>query len=91
MGLINAWVYEYRGLAHYYNGDNEKAVEDFNFAIELDPLYATSYWGRAQAYQKMGQLEAALSDLQDFVALNPDHNNPSVFETIAEIEAQLNR
>ncbi len=50
---IDAYIYYLKGKHEYFNyskNENEKAVEFFKKAIEIDPNYALAYAGLAEAY-----------------------------------------
>jgi TolB-like protein/Tfp pilus assembly protein PilF len=52
-GNVEAYAYYLRGRDYYYRytkEDNEKAIELFKKAIELDPNYALAYAGLGDAY-----------------------------------------
>ena len=42
---------------------NERAIEDYDKAIQLDPTLAEAYYNRGRAYAELGMLERARSDL----------------------------
>jgi tetratricopeptide (TPR) repeat protein len=45
--------------------DYEQAIVAFNGAIEIDPMCAEAYLGKAEAYEGLGDLEAALETLEE--------------------------
>ncbi len=47
----------------------EKALELFNKAIDLDPLYAAAFMARSQVYRDLGEEELADFDLDKAVAI----------------------
>jgi tetratricopeptide (TPR) repeat protein len=49
----------------------ERALADYNRAIELDPKYATAYINRADVYKKNGERERALADYGKAIELAP--------------------
>ncbi len=79
----NADLFQERGFAHYYVRDFKKSLEDFNKAIELDPLnlhMTTNYAGRAMTYYHLGQLDKAVEDVyrikntQEIVTLHSEYD-----------------
>lgn len=52
-----------RGLVHFRRGEYAAAVADYTSALARNPKLATSLFGRALAEQKLGQAEAAKTDL----------------------------
>jgi tetratricopeptide (TPR) repeat protein len=53
-------------------GDEGKAVDDLNAAVDVAPEYAEPYYYRAEYYQRRGDWEAAISDLTQAIRLAPD-------------------
>ena len=41
-----------RGVANLKKGEYDRAIENLNQAIKLDPDYASAFANRAEAYQK---------------------------------------
>lgn len=63
-------VYQYRGLAYKDLGKWEKAMSDFEVALEND-AGADIYVNRSQLYSKMGKTTKAIEDLNHAVSLDP--------------------
>jgi tetratricopeptide (TPR) repeat protein len=60
-------AYAMRGYSHLQLGENEKAIADYNRALELDPASGCcpgTRSNRARAYLKTGKIELALEDLR---------------------------
>lgn len=53
----NAEDYSNRGFMYMYIGEDEKAMEDFNYAIDHD--YFNAYFGKASLLMKQGNYEEA--------------------------------
>jgi tetratricopeptide (TPR) repeat protein len=49
-----------RGNAYYDKNDNDRALADFNKAIELDPKFAFAYNNRGIAYRAKGDNERTI-------------------------------
>ncbi|WP_425392509.1 tetratricopeptide repeat protein [Ekhidna sp.] len=62
-------VYQYRGMAHQKLGDWDKALSDFNKALE-NGLTVESLINRSQLYAKMGKEQEAIKDLKAAIALD---------------------
>lgn len=45
-------------------GDNDRALKDFDRAIDIDPEYGAAFYSRATLLTKMGQEESALEDMK---------------------------
>jgi tetratricopeptide (TPR) repeat protein len=67
-----AKAYSDRGVARLMvEEDYAGAAKDFTAAIDFNPAKADLYVGRGLAYLKMGNKEAAKSDFDKAVALDP--------------------
>ena len=63
-----------RGLAyHQAKGELDRAIADYNRAIELDPKLAFAYGGRADAYRDRGELDRAIADYNRAIDLDPNY------------------
>jgi tetratricopeptide (TPR) repeat protein len=52
-------------------GDYDRAIADFNKAIELDPKDAIAYGGRGFAYSSKADYDRAIADLTKAIELDP--------------------
>jgi tetratricopeptide (TPR) repeat protein len=59
----NAIAYHNRGIAHQSKGDLERALADFDKAIQLDPSYRSAYDARGRIYATKGDYARALADV----------------------------
>ncbi len=63
---------ECRGILHalyYHSGRYAKAIQHLDALIALDPTRAPEYYNRALCHYKLGHLEEASRDFQDFLRL----------------------
>jgi len=60
----------YLGLKQY-----ERAIEDYNKAIEINPKYAGAYSNRGVAYRKLKQYAKEQEDYKKALELDPNHVN----------------
>ena len=60
-----------RGTAYSTKGDLDRALQDYNQAIELDPRNAGAYVNRALALARRGESEPAMKDYAKAISLNP--------------------
>jgi len=65
--------YNNRGNAYAKSNKHEKAIEDYNKAIELNPDDATAYNNRGNTYAKSNKHEKAIEDYNKAIELNPDY------------------
>ena len=63
--------YEDRGIIYAKQGDNEKALEDLNRSIAMDPNYFSTYVKRSWVFQTQHNYPAALTDLHRAIQLEP--------------------
>lgn len=60
-----------RGLAYYEQQRYDKAIRDFNGALDLAPDYSTAYYNRANAYDAKADYYKALADYDRAIELDP--------------------
>jgi tetratricopeptide (TPR) repeat protein len=65
------FAYYHRGLASMAMGRIDRAIDDFNKAIALDPSDYYAYINRGLVYSETGQTGKALEDFDKAIALNP--------------------
>jgi tetratricopeptide (TPR) repeat protein len=65
-------AYKRRGSAYVYKGDGDRAIQDYNEAIRLNPNDAYAYGGRATAYGIKGDFDRVIQDCDDAIRLNPN-------------------
>jgi tetratricopeptide (TPR) repeat protein len=68
-------TYINRKLANKKKGQYDKAISDYNEAIELNPKHADIYYSRGLVYNKKGQYDKAISDYTKAIQLNPKNAN----------------
>ncbi len=73
-----------RGLSYAVSANYDRAIADFNEAIELDPKYGKAYYNRALVYEDLGRASDAIQDFEKSLELltEPD------LRKIAEQELQ---
>jgi tetratricopeptide (TPR) repeat protein len=67
-----AIAYVNRGRVSLLQGELDRAFEDLNEAIRLDPENAHAFAFRADVYQRHGAYEHAWADLDQAIRLDPD-------------------
>jgi len=76
-----------RGLAYAELGENALALSDFNQAVGLQPGFGLAYKNRAEVQIAEGKYEAAVLDLQIYLALVPNALDSQIIEArIAELQ-----
>ncbi|MCC7253199.1 hypothetical protein [Hyphomicrobium sp.] len=87
IGTVTADDYDFRGVAYLQNKrepggviskDANKALEDFNAAIALDPSQAKFYLHRGYAHNQLLEPEAAWADFQKARELDP--SDPAILD-----------
>ena len=66
------YVYNNRGLAYAFKGEYDRAIEDFDQAIELQPDLAVAYNNRGNAYVNKEEYDRAIADFDQAIELQPD-------------------
>jgi tetratricopeptide (TPR) repeat protein len=66
-------AYNNRGLALYSKGQLDRAIEDFDRAVILDPYSYKAYLNRGAAFVAKGRLDRAAADFDKAIALNPSY------------------
>jgi tetratricopeptide (TPR) repeat protein len=65
------FAYYHRGLAAMAIGRIDRAMDDFNKALALDPSDYYAYVNRGMVYIETGQMDKAMEDFDKAIALNP--------------------
>jgi tetratricopeptide (TPR) repeat protein len=76
---LDAW--HKRGIAHHYLKQYDKAVVANSRVIELRPDYADAWENRGLAHRKLGKLQDALNDFQQYRKLT--HDSPRALNNLA--------
>jgi tetratricopeptide (TPR) repeat protein len=76
-----------RGNAYSATGDLDKALQDYNEAIRLDPENAGAYVNRALELARRGELEPAMEDYAKAITLKPQQWE-AYFNRAAQLQRQ---
>ena len=69
---LTAEEYFLRGNDYAFQGQHEKAIQDYDEAIRLNPQFADAYYNRGTAYGRdLGQYGKAIKDFDEAIRLNP--------------------
>ncbi len=55
-------------------GEDQKAIDDYNRAIELDPEYTDAYNNRGNRYAALGEDQKAIDDYNRAIELDPEYS-----------------
>jgi len=61
-----------RGIAFSYLNESQRAIEDCNSAIQLNPEYAWAYVNRGYVFRRLREYELAIEDFNRALQLNLD-------------------
>ncbi|GAB4207714.1 MAG: hypothetical protein Fur006_65860 [Coleofasciculaceae cyanobacterium] len=81
--------YNNRGLIYFQSGQREKALADYNRALQLNPDLDSAYNNRANYYASRGQLAEALTDYEMAIDLNPGNTRTWINQAITFRELGL--
>ena len=71
-----AAIHNNRGLTYGEKGDYDRAIKDFNMAIDLNPHYAYAYNNRGAAYRSKGNFDRAIEDCSKAIKLKSNYAEP---------------
>jgi len=72
INVNDAIVYFSRGVDNQIIGDDEKAIEYFNSALEIDPNYRDAYFSRGVSYKNIGNYTKAIEDFNSALEIDPN-------------------
>ena len=82
------------GASNLNTGKPEKALEDFNRAIKVDPKIAAGYLGRANTFNMMGRYGESIEDYDTVIEIDPKLanayiNRASAYSHLGEYEKAI--
>mgnify|MGYP001581926481 CR=1 FL=1 len=66
-----AIVHNNTGLLFTVRGDDDRAIEEYDRAIQYDPDLALAYYNRANVHFRRGDQAAMMADVRRAIALDP--------------------
>jgi len=63
--------YHFRGIAYYYSGSTDMAIDDLTKAVELNNSFSLGYNMRGQALFEIKNYRLALDDFTKAISINP--------------------
>jgi lipoprotein NlpI len=73
-----AKAYYSRGTEWANRGNHDRAVADFELALQLDPKFAAAYYNRALSWSAKGESDRAISDYDAALKVNPSDGNAHI-------------
>ena len=73
----NADAYFSRGIAYRNKDEHDRAIADYNKAIEIDPKLAAAYRSRGNAYADKGEYDRAIMDYTKAIEIDPKDELPT--------------
>lgn len=71
LALLDPTAHRDRGVAYRDLGENQQAIREFNWAVELDPDDAKAYENRGWTYLYLKEYQLAIDDFEHILELDP--------------------
>ncbi|MEM2974161.1 MAG: tetratricopeptide repeat protein [Candidatus Micrarchaeia archaeon] len=75
--VLSATTYYEKGNNYYEQGDYDRAIENYNMAIILNPQFLEAYFNRALCYYNKKNYDKAIEDYTHAIDIDPD--NPLIY------------
>lgn len=72
-GHVLALIFSNRGAAHKNKGETDRAIQDYDQAIKLDPNDTAAYINRGGANESKRQYDRAIQDYDQAIKLEPSY------------------
>ncbi|MDX6528463.1 MAG: hypothetical protein QOH41_753 [Blastocatellia bacterium] len=86
---LSPFIITCAGIIHYYARDNERAIEQCDRALELQPHYHLAHWHRGWALAELERFDEAISAVS--AAVQTSQNSPQVLAALAQVFAIAGR
>ena len=70
---VLAIAYNNRGNAHTERGEYDRAIQDYDQSVKIDPTYAKAFNNRGVAYKKKREYDRAIRDFDEAIKLDPSY------------------
>ena len=70
---VLAGAFENRGIAYDDKGQYDRAIQDFDQAIQIDPNFASAFYNRGLAYYRKGLFDRAIQDYDQAIRLDANY------------------
>ena len=91
MGPKDIDAYNNRGVAYAKKGEYDKAITDYNKAIELNPEYARAYYNRGNAYAEKGEHDKATADYNKAIEIDPEYKSVIGLKNLQDYKIHLTK
>src|SRR5215207_8169312 len=68
-----ALAYYNRAISYKQKGDIERALNDYNESIRINPAYAKAFNNRGNLWRDKGELERAIADYSEAIKLDANY------------------
>ncbi len=75
--IADAMSYYQIANDYFEKGDYEKAIENYNMAILLNPIFSEAYFNRALCYYQLKNYDKSIADYSKAAELDP--KNPNIY------------
>ena len=86
---LSPFIITCTGILHYYSRDNERALEHFDRALELQPHYHLAHWHRGWTLAELKRHDEAIFAVS--TAFAASSNSPQVLAALAYVFALADR
>jgi lipoprotein NlpI len=80
-GLTDMLIH--RGVVYERKGDYDKAIQDYDSAIDSNPNLFEAYYNRGRIYEKKGEHDRAIRDFDQAIQINPSYVNIFIIHGVA--------
>jgi tetratricopeptide (TPR) repeat protein len=75
-------IYHGRGTLAVLDGDYERALAEYNYAISLSTKSALCFAQRGEIFRALGQAQLASQDYDTAIALDPEHDDAYLYRSM---------